>query len=63
MTDLRQAFGDDGDIWIGAFGGGGADGLVGTTGAGIAFTGLFRLGTWTMFFKGLVMCIVQVVSS
>lgn len=54
MSDLRKAFGDDGDIGIGAFGGGGADGLVGTTGAGIAFTGLFRLGAWAMFFEGLV---------
>ena len=54
MSDLRQAFSDDGDIGIGAFGGGGADGLVGTASAGIAFTSLFRLGAWAMFFKGLV---------
>ena len=54
MTDLRQAFGDDGDIWIRTFGGRGADGLIGTAGAGIAFTGLFGLGTWAVFFEGLV---------
>ena len=53
VSDLRKALGDDGDIWIGAFGSGGADGLVGTAGAGIALTGLFRLGTWTVFFYGL----------
>lgn len=41
MPYLGEAFCNEGDVRVGAFGGGGANFLVGTTGAGIAFSGLF----------------------
>lgn len=49
MSDLRKTFGDDWDIWIGAFGRGSTNGLIRAAGAGISLTCLFGLGAWTMF--------------
>ena len=37
------------DVWVGTFGGGGADGLVGTAGAGIALACKFGFGAGTVF--------------
>lgn len=54
MSDLRKTFGDDRDIWIGAFGRGSTDRLIGAAGAGISLACLFGLGAWTMFCSMLV---------
>lgn len=49
MSDLGEAFCDDGDIGIGAFGSGCADGLVGTASTGITFACPLGLGARAVF--------------
>jgi len=48
VPDGGETVGDGGEIWVGAFGGGGAGFLVGTTLAGIGFTCLFTFCPWTV---------------
>lgn len=50
MLDRGETGGDERDIGIGAFGGGGANLLVRTAGAGIAFACTLRFGTGTVFY-------------
>lgn len=44
---------DEGDVWVGAFGGGGTDSLVGTSSAGVSGACESGLGTGAVFrFRG-----------
>lgn len=49
MSYAGEAFCDYGDVRVGAFGGGGADGLVWAAGAGVCFAGFLGLGAWAVF--------------
>lgn len=51
MSDLRETFGDDGDVGIGPLRGRGTDRLIGTASAGIAFSCLLRLRSRTVLCK------------
>ena len=44
MPDLRQSRVDCGEVWVGALGGSGADGLVGAPRAGVDLAGLLARG-------------------
>lgn len=59
MSYLGEAFGDDWDVGVRAFGRGGADLLVWATGTGIALTSLLRFGAWTVFCMELVCGLCQ----
>lgn len=52
VLDGREAGGDERDVGIGAFGGGGADLLIGTAGTGITLAGVLRLRAGTVFCSG-----------
>lgn len=56
-----EARGYDGDVWVGPFRGGGADGLVGAAGAGVTFAR--EVGFWTgaVFCWGVVVLTVLMV--
>jgi hypothetical protein len=49
MSDRRKPCCYMGDIGVGTFGCGGADGLVGAAGAGIGLAGLLRVRAGTVF--------------
>lgn len=49
VLDAGEARGDEGDVGVGAFGGGGADELVGAAGAGVAFAGEIGFGAGAVF--------------
>lgn len=49
MFDSGEASGYDGNVWVGAFGGGGTDSLIGAAGTGIAFAREVRFWTGAMF--------------
>lgn len=52
-----EACGDDGDVGVGALGCGGAYCLVGAAGAIVSGTSLLRLGTWAVFYDGVLACV------
>ena len=49
MFYAGESFGDEWDVWVGAFGCGGTYRLVRTAIAGIALTSLLGLGTGAVF--------------
>ena len=51
VLDAGEAGGYEGDVGVGTFGSGGADGLVGAAGAGIAFAGKVGFGAGAVFCK------------
>jgi len=52
VLDAREALRDEWDVGVRAFGGGGADGLVGAAGAGVGFAGLLGLGAGAVLWYG-----------
>lgn len=48
MFDSRKALGDDGNVGVRAFGGGGADGLIRAIRAGVALSCVLRFRSWAV---------------